>query len=195
MANKTTTKKSPVSDATTTIESSVTVSVMDDSKERASENASEDKAVFIPKEIDPSQYVTVRNGFQGKLVYRSKRTGEMFIWDEFGDEQDMELGELKNARNSSKKFFINNWFMFDEPWIVKYLGMERYYKYAINIEEFDDLFTKSPDEVASVIANLSQGQKRSISYRARQLIADEVIDSKRMIKTLEKCLNTTLIED
>ena len=88
----------------------------------------EPKKPMIPKEIDPNQYVTVRNGFQGRLVYKSKRTGERFVWDSFGAEQDMELSELKNVRNSNKKYFINNWFMFDEPWVVDYLGMAQYYK-------------------------------------------------------------------
>lgn len=153
-----------------------------------------EKKVFVPKEIDPSQYVTVRNGFQGKLIYQSKRTGEKYVWEEFGDEQDIELSELKNARNSAKQFFINNWFMFDEPWIVQWLGMDRYYKYAVKVEDFDSLFEKSASEVEEIVGNLSEGQKRSISYRARQLIAEGEIDSNKMIATLEKCLNTTLIE-
>ena len=69
------------------------------------------KQTFVAKDIDPDQYVTVRNGFQGRLVYKSRHTGEKFIWDTFGAEQDMELSELKRARSSSKKFFINNWFI------------------------------------------------------------------------------------
>ena len=46
--------------------------------------------------------VTVRNGFQGRLVYKSKRTGERFVWDSFGAEQDMEMSELRNARELNK---------------------------------------------------------------------------------------------
>lgn len=183
MASKTTKKAS-----TTDVE------IRDDSTSINVEEPLAEAKPLIPKDVDVSQYVTVRNGFQGKLVYRSKRTGELFVWDEFGDEQDMELGELKNAKNSAKKFFINNWFMFDEPWIVTYLGMDRYYRYAVNIDEFDSLFEKKPAEVAAVISNLSDGQKRSLSYRARILIADGTIDSRQMISTLEKCLNTILVE-
>ena len=50
---------------------------------------------LVAKDIDPNQIVTVRNGFQGMLIYKSKKTGERYIWQEFGDEQDMELSELK----------------------------------------------------------------------------------------------------
>ena len=149
---------------------------------------------LVPSQIDQDQYVTVRNGFQGKLVYRSKRTGELIVWEEFGDEQEMELFELKNAKNSAKKYFLNNWFMFDEPWIVDYLGLGRFYRFAISIDEFDSIFDKPLDEVREIISNLSDGQKRSLSYRARQLIAEKKIDSIKMIDMLEECLKTNLIE-
>lgn len=152
------------------------------------------KEAFIPKAFDPNQIVTVRNGFQGRLVYRSKKTGERFVWDEFGAEQDMELAELKAARSSSKKYFINNWFMFDDPEIVDYLGMAQYYKFALNISDFDKLFSKSASEIEATIAKLSDGQKKSVAYRAKQLIQNEVIDSNKVIATLEKCLDVELIE-
>ena len=153
-----------------------------------------EKKPLVPKDIDPSQYVTVRNGFQGRLVYKSKWTGERFVWDSFGAEQDMELSELRNARNSNKKYFINNWFMFDEPWIVDYLGMGKYYRFAISIQDFDKLFTKPASEIEKTIANLSDGQKQSVAYRAKQLISEGGIDSNRLIATLEKCLGIELIE-
>ena len=153
-----------------------------------------EKKPLVSKDIDPSQYVTVRNGFQGRLVYKSKRTGERFVWDSFGAEQDMELSELRNARNSNKKYFINNWFMFDEPWIVDYLGMGKYYRFAISIQDFDKLFTKPASEIEKTIANLSDGQKQSVAYRAKQLISEGGIDSNRLIATLEKCLGIELIE-
>ena len=154
----------------------------------------ETKKKYSAKEVDMTQYVTVRNGFQGRLFYKSSRTGEKFIWDEFGAEQEMELRELKNARNSAKKFFTNNWFMFDEDWIVDFLGVKQYYKNAVSIEDFDAIFTKSAAEIKKVISDMSDGQKRSAAYRARQLIAEEKIDSKKAINALEEALGVELVE-
>lgn len=165
------------------------------SVETATQESIEKKAaVFTQKAFDPNQIVTVRNGFQGKLVYKSKKTGEVFIWEEFGAEQDMELSELKSARSSSKKFFINNWFMIDDPEVIDYLGMGQYYKFALNIDEFDALFTKSAGEVRETVSKLSAGQKKSVAYRARQLIGRGEIDSNKVISTLEECLGIELVE-
>lgn len=162
--------------------------------EQDTKPVSAQKKAIIPKDIDSSQYVIVRNGFQGKLIYKSRKTGETFIWDGFGTEQEMELRELRNAKNSYKKFFINNWFMFDEDWIVDYLGVRQFYKNAIPIDGFDDIFTQKPAELKKTIAGLSDGQKRSVAYRAMELIAKHDIDSLSVINALESALNIELIE-
>lgn len=160
----------------------------------AAEVSETTKKPVVPKEIDPNQIITVRNGFQGRLVYKSKRTGERWSWESFGAEQDMELSELKNARNSNKIYFINNWFMFDEDWVIDYLGMRQYYKNSLNIQDFDQLFKKPVGEIEDIISKLSEGQRKSVAYRAKQLIAEEEIDSNRVINTLEKCLGVELVE-
>ena len=154
----------------------------------------EERKTFTPKDIDPHQIVTVRNGFQGRLTYKSQKTGEKFVWDEFGAEQDMEIGELRNARNSAKKYFINNWFMFDEQWIVEYLGMKQYYRFAVSIDDFDKIFEMNVSEMEKTLENMSDGQRKSVAYRAKQLIADGGIDSNKTIQALERCLGTELIE-
>lgn len=153
-------------------------------------------AVITPKEIDMNQLISVYNGFNGKLVYKSSRTNEIFRWPEFGSEQEIELRELRNAKNTAKYFFENNWFMFNDEdrWVVDYLGVGRYYKFAINLDEFDSLFERPADEIVKTIAKLSNGQKNSLSYRARQLVADGTIDSRKVISALEGSLGIELIE-
>lgn len=154
----------------------------------------ERQEAMVAKEIDPHQIITVRNGFQGTLIYKDKRTGADYRWEDFGDVQDIELGELRSARGSAKKFFENNWFLFDEEWVPEYLGMGKYYKHALNSEDFDGIFTKSPDELEAVLAELSDGQRKSVGYRARQLIASGEIDSRKIVSTLEHCLGVELVE-
>ena len=154
----------------------------------------ETKKKIIPKDVDPTEYVVVRNGFQGRLIYKSKRTGEIFEWDSFGAEQEMELRELRNAKNSAKKFFSNNWFMFDEDWILDYLGVRGYYKHALPIDGFDDVFTQKPATLRKTVAGLSSGQKRSLAYRAKELITEQQIDSLSVINALEEALGIELIE-
>jgi hypothetical protein len=106
----------------------------------------------------------------------------------------MEFSELKSARSSGKKYFINNWFMFDDPEVINYLGVTQYYKFALTLDGFDLLFDKSAPEIDGIIKKLSEGQKKSVAYRAKQLIAEGTIDSNKKISTLEECLGVELVE-
>ena len=152
------------------------------------------KSYRAKRTLDPHMYVTVRNGFAGTLVYRSRSTRERYVWDGFGAEQDIELQELKSARNASKEFFENNWFLIDDPEVIAWLGVERCYKNALNFEEFDELFALSPEEITARVALLSSGQKLSLAYRAKEKIESGELDSIKAITALEKALGTELIE-
>lgn len=156
----------------------------------------EEMKPMVPTDVDIHQYIPVINGTEGTLVYQSRRTGEVFIWDSFGDEQEMELQELRNAKSSAKRFFQDNWFLFheDDDWVIDWLGMRAFYKNALNVDGFESFFDKTPDAIRKAVAKLSDGQKRSLGYRARVAIRDGKIDSNRVIAALEESLGTQLIE-
>ena len=154
-----------------------------------------EKEVFKPKAVfEPHTLVVVRNGFHGKLIYNSRRTGESFVWDQFGDEQEMEIQELRYAKGSSKAFFQENWFLFDDPEVIDYLGVKAYYKNALRYDDFDELFNESANEISQRVSMLSAGQKKSVAYRAVQLIESGDIDSRQKIAALEKSLGMELVE-
>lgn len=153
-----------------------------------------EKKKFVAKDLDPHMMVTVRNGFQGRLCYKSKRSGETWVWDSFGSEQELELQELRYAKNAAKSFFANNWFMFNDAWVVEYLGLKAYYRHAIRVEDFDKIFQKTPAQIEAEIGQMTKGQRQSVTYRAKELIANGEIDSNKVINTLEKALNVELVE-
>lgn len=149
-----------------------------------------------PVEIDLHQFVAVRSGAPGKLIYVSPKTNERFVWEEFGDVQDMELQELRGAKAANKKFFERNWFMFDEEydWVIDFLGVRHFYKNAIGVDSLDDVFSMKPAELQKVLDNLSDGQRKAIAHRAIVKIQEGELDSMKVIDTLEKSLGITLIE-
>ncbi len=189
MASKTT------ASTKTTRPAAKTVQAPKDEPATASAQAEVKKPLKV-RDVDIHEYIPVKNGFQGLLIYISKRTGEEFQWERFGDEQEMELQELKNAKSSAKGFFQNNWFLFDDEyqWVIDWLGVRNYYRNALREDEFDEVFVKTPDEIREVVGKLSAGQKASLEYRARQLIAEGEIDSNKAIMALEEALGTQLVE-
>lgn len=165
------------------------------SEEIIEEAVGETKVKYKVKPVlDPTTEVLVVNGFYGKLVYKSRKTGETIVWDEFGSEQYVELAELRNAKNSNKKFFMNNWLLFDDPEVIRWLGVDQYYKNALKFDEFEGFFEKTPDEITETLSTMSDGQKKSLAFMARQMISNEEIDSIKVITALETGLGIELIE-
>lgn len=155
-------------------------------------NVYEDHPIKEP--LTPHSYIAVRNGFNGKLVYKSSRTGERFIWESFGDEQEMELQELKSAKNSSKVFFENNWFLIDDPDVIAYLGVGQYYRTSLTYDGIEELFNMTPDVIREKIRQMPDGQRQTIAYLAKQMVDEGKIDSMRVINTLESSLKIKLNE-
>lgn len=143
----------------------------------------------------PDDLVTVKNGFAGRLVYKSRRNGERFIWEETGDEQDMEFQTLKDARNSSKEFFINNWFIIEDQDVINALNLKKYYEGSIRMDDLYQLIEKKPEVIMKTVAEMPNGQKETLKLRVRQMIADEEIDSIKVISAFEKSLGVKLTAD
>lgn len=154
------------------------------------------KYAEVPEDVTPNDIIMVRNGFNGKLVYVSTKTGEKFVWDELGDEAEMELKELRTAKNSQKKFFENNWFMFDDEysWVIPYLGITKFYDNAWPIENLQGILKKSPSEIKKMCAQINDGQKRTLKYMVKELYANGKIDSLKTASALEEGLGITLSE-
>lgn len=181
MATTTSTKSSAASKKTTTA---------------TKEEVTKKEEPIIPKEIDVNQLIPVKNGFFGRLVYISARTKEEFEWEEEGDIQEIELRELRSAKSSAKKFFSNNWFLFDEEydWVIDYLGVRKFYKNAINVEDLEHILKKSPAEIKKAIGALTPGQRSSLLYKVRDMVASNEIDSRKAVSTLEEAFGVELIE-
>lgn len=147
------------------------------------------------KKLPLDMIVEVKNGFNGKLVYVSKRTiGYSVVFEEFGSLDYIALDELVSASNSSRKFFENNWFLIDDVEVLEFLNVLRFYENALNIENFDEIFNKTENEISQTVAKLSSGQKNTLVYRAKQMIETGEIDSRKTIEALEKSLEVELID-
>lgn len=167
--------------------------VVEEVQEVSATIAEKDTSAAQAKELRAEDFVIVRNGFNGKLVYRSRSTKELFIWDGLGAEQEMELRELKHARNSARSYFENNWFLFDDPAIPQWLGVGMYYNGALSAEEVDALFSKIPEEIEKALFIMPSGQKETVANRAKELLrTSDKIDSLKVISALERGLGVAL---
>lgn len=143
--------------------------------------------------------VPVTSNVHGKLIYISKKlNGYLLEWDDYGSVEYMELSELVSLRNSDRRFFEDNWIVLGDTenysafHFYDFLKVTKYYKNVFTPDTIDGLFEKSPEDIIKYVSPLSNGMKDTIAARAKLKIDSKMIDSKSVIKALEKSLNVQL---
>lgn len=146
----------------------------------------------IRKQRDMNEMISVVCITNTPLVYESKnQIGYRVDWDGFLQENWMEYKELINMRSSQKAFFEQPWVICDWDVLVD-LKVDHYYKNIINLENLDEVFTKSPKELEKTLKIVPIGIKKLIIDRAFELRREKKLDSLSIIEAIEKTLNVDL---
>lgn len=197
-ANSNGNKKNRVKGAANAAPSSVQ-SVVSEQTTIPVESAESKKPVKAVKKktinFDLSDSVLVRNGFHGPLVIKLPKAGYTLKMQEFGDEDYIEIADLRALRNAQPKYFKKNWILFDDPDVIEYLHMEDFYKDTLSVDGIEELFEIPVDEAVAKIEKLTEGQKKTVMYAAMEKIDNKTFDRLNDIRAFEKVLGVSLIED
>lgn len=147
---------------------------------------------MVREQRDMNELVSVVCITNTPLVYESRnQIGYRVDWDGFLQENWIEYKELINMRNSQRAFFEQPWVICDWEVLVD-LKVDHYYKNIIDLEDLDDVFKKSSEELEKTLKIAPVGIKKLIVDRAFELIRDKKLDSLNTIETIEKTLNIDL---
>ena len=149
----------------------------------------------VAKKITNDTMVQCKNGTHGPLIYDSSRNTVSVEWGEFGEVQDLEYGELLIMRGTQPRFFRDNWILIDDADVLRKLGVELYYKNSLTSENFVEVFKWEPDKIRAEVPKMSDGMKDSIRIRAKELLKDEKLDSRSIIKAFNEVFDCDLEEE
>ncbi|MBO5970240.1 MAG: hypothetical protein J6S14_17305 [Clostridia bacterium] len=148
------------------------------------------------KQYDLHDLTDVRNMTPGRLIYKSARNaGYMVEWDSYGDEQSIEISELKNMLASQRVFFERNWIWIDDPELLEFLGAARYYKNMLSPDAVDALFELDAEPMLTKIRGLTKDMQNTIRVIAREKVKSGEIESYSVVQALEKYFNTRFDEE
>ena len=159
----------------------------------------DNKPVNTKKKIPLDTNISCKSAVRGTLTYLSKRmAGYQVVWNDFGDEEFLDLQELISMRNTDLRFFKDNWIIIDDSEgytaqeIMDYIKVSQYYNKNLNIDNFDSLFNESPDKIKEIVSTMSSGLKDTVAMRAKQLYNAGTLDSRKRIEALEESLGVEL---
>lgn len=138
--------------------------------------------------------VLVKNGYCGELNVLLPKSKYVITFSEFGDDDYIELAELKALRNSKPIFFERNWLIIEDDNVIDFLNVGKYYADYLTVEDIDELFELPVDEMIAKIQKLNQVTRDNIARRAVDMIKDGNIDSVKKIEALEEELGYNLTE-
>lgn len=153
------------------------------------------QSVVVPevrKQRDMNEMISVVCITNTPLIYESRnQQGYRVDWDGFLQENWIEYKELINMRSSQKAFFQEPWIICDWDVLVD-LKVDQYYKNIIDLENLDELFAKSVEELENTLKIVPVGIKKLIIDRAFELRREKKLDSLSVIEAIEKTLNIDL---
>ena len=132
----------------------------------------------------------------GGAVYESQRfKGYPIHWDSYGSVEYIELSELVSMRNTSRRFFEDNWIVLGDKedytaeQLYDFLKVSNLYKNIYTPENINDIFKLEPNDIIKKVSNLSKGMKSTIATKAKEMIDAKELDSNKKIEALETALN------
>ena len=111
---------------------------------------------------DRTREIPVRSCINGRVIYKSKKTGVTYKWLEKGTYEILTIDELLNMESQSQKFLHSPWLMVDDEEVIE----------AFNLQELYDLVAKVED-IDSFI-NMSLGEQKQIYNKLPKSLQNEV---------------------
>lgn len=147
-------------------------------------------------QVDLNDIVYVQSCFHGNLFYKSKRNGSIVEWQQFGEDQPMDVDELMYMRNTQPTFFKEQWIRLvgdNADDVFTCLHLDRYCKNNLKFDSFDDVFEMNPAEIEMTVKEFAPSLRESVARRAKELYDDETLCDIKTIKAIERATGFTLL--
>lgn len=152
----------------------------------------EDKPIRKKREIDRFEMIPVMNVTNGKLIYRSRKTGAEWIFSQYGDIEYMEFQELLTMRSSQRRFFDEPFILVMDDDAVEYLGLTKMYENIKNPRHIDEVFKMNQADFQDVLEKSPKGIQHLIISRAKELYEKGEFDSVRKINFINERFKTDI---
>jgi len=155
-------------------------------------NTVEQQKPKVRKQLDENLLVPIRSNVAGTLIYKSPRTGQIWEFSNYGDEDVIELKELRSMLNSQRSFLEKGWIKILDDEVVEYLNLERYQKKVLDREDIELLFEMEPEKIKETISGMSTNNKILVFEIAREKYLNGELRDIHVINAIQGALGQKL---
>jgi hypothetical protein len=142
--------------------------------------------------VNRDDLVTIMNTTTGRVLYNSKKTGAEWVFNDYGDTDEIEVSELITMKNAHPRYLKEPWLLVLDDDVVDYLGLSQLYENVLNPDELDQFFKLHEDQMKSIIEKAPRGIRQLIVSVANLKIANKSFDSLSKINLIEETFKIEL---
>ena len=136
--------------------------------------------------LDRERVVPVVSVSNFTIGYRTKETNTMLIWNSYGDEHEMKIGEVINMLGESEKYLKQPWLIVDDEEFMEAMNLGELYDLVFDLEDLDAFFKQSEYKIKEGLDRLSVSMRNDVLNRAVAMIYNGEINNLRLVQFLKK---------
>ena len=141
---------------------------------------------------DRNRQVIVRSCVDGRVIYKSKRSGMTWKWLEKGAYEVLTVEELLNMESQSHKFLHSPWLMVDDEDIIEAFNLAELYDLVAKVEDIDSFINMSLGEQKQIYNKLPKASQNQVYNHICFKVDSGEIDSRAKIRELEDLVGREL---
>lgn len=141
---------------------------------------------------DRTREIPVRSCINGRVIYKSKKTGVTYKWLEKGTYEILTIDEVLNMESQSQKFLHSPWLMVDDEEVIEAFNLQELYDLVAKVEDIDSFITISLGEQKQIYNKLPKTLQNQVYNHIYNKVETGEIDSKSKIRELEELVQMEL---
>lgn len=147
------------------------------------------KRAYVANDMIPCKSVRY-----GLLQHVSRKSGDSYVWEDYGDIVDVAYGDLLALKSGKSKFLYAPWFIVLDDQLAEEWKLKELYTYFEEFEDVEDFLQSGAITLRRQLPNAPQGYKDLIVHKAGEMIRNGSLDSIGTVKAIDDVLNKSLSE-
>lgn len=145
------------------------------------------------KKFQQSDLIMCRSVTTGGLFLEGSKTKQLYQWNDYGDESEVEYRDLVAEVRLKSNFVFAPWFIVeDDDFIEEFPQLKQFYAQYLSVKDLREILNLPVSQMARRISELPQGAKESLRTLAASMIKSGAIDSVSKIKKLDEIFETDM---
>ncbi len=145
------------------------------------------------KKFQQHDLIMCRSVVDGGLFLEGSKTKQLYQWNDYGDESEVEYRDLVAEVRIKSNFVFAPWFIVeDEDFIEEFPQLKQFYSQYLSVKDLREILELPVNQMARKIQELPQTAKDSVRNLAASMVKSGAIDSVAKIKKLDEIFETDM---